>query len=60
GDVNSDGEFSILDVVLFKKWLLAIPDVKLDNWKTANLYEDDKLDVFDLCLMKRMLIQKIN
>ncbi|MDE6852701.1 MAG: cellulase family glycosylhydrolase, partial [Lachnospiraceae bacterium] len=25
GDVNSDGEFSILDVVLFKKWLLAIP-----------------------------------
>lgn len=60
GDVNKDGEFSVADVVLLQKWLLAAPDAKLDDWKAADLYEDDRLDVFDLCLMRRMLIQKMN
>lgn len=57
GDVNADGELSILDVVLMQKWLLAVPDTELADWKAGDLCEDDKLDVFDLCLMKRALIQ---
>lgn len=56
GDVNNDGEFSIADVVLLQKWLLGVSDIKLDNWKSADLCEDSRLDVFDLCLMKKMLI----
>lgn len=59
GDVNKDGEFSVADVVLLQKWLLAAPDAKLADWKAADLCEDERLDVFDLCLMKQMLIQKI-
>lgn len=27
------------------------------NWKAADLCEDDRLDVFDLCMMKRMLVE---
>ncbi|MDE6665951.1 MAG: dockerin type I repeat-containing protein [Ruminococcus sp.] len=57
GDVNADGELSILDVVLMQKWLIAVPDTELADWKAGDLCEDDKLDVFDLCLMKRALIQ---
>ncbi|MDE7363942.1 MAG: dockerin type I repeat-containing protein [Ruminococcus sp.] len=57
GDVNSDGEFNAADVVLLQKWLLAVPDTQLTNWKAADLCEDDKLDVFDLCMMKRMLVE---
>ena len=57
GDVNMDGKFDIADVVLLQKWLLAVPDTKLANWKAADLCEDGRLDVFDLCLMKRMLIE---
>ena len=57
GDVNSDGSFGIADVVLLQKWLLAVPDTHLVNWKAADLCEDDKLDVFDLCLMKRELLK---
>ena len=60
GDVNADGEFNVADVVLFQKWLLAVPDTHLANWKAADLCEDDRLDVFDLCLMKRELIQNSN
>lgn len=56
GDVNCDCVFNIADVVLFQKWLLAVPNTVLSDWKAADLCEDDRLDVFDLCLMKRMLI----
>lgn len=56
GDCNGDGEFNVSDVVLLQKWLLAVPDTHFSDWKAADLCKDDKLDVFDLCMMKRKLI----
>ncbi len=56
GDVNADGVFSVADVVLLQKWLLAVPDVTLADWKAGDLCEDNALNVFDLCLMKRLLV----
>jgi hypothetical protein len=56
GDVNMDGSFSVADVVLLQKWLLAVPDIHLSNWKVADICADGRLDVFDFCLMKRKLI----
>lgn len=29
GDINADGELSISDIVLMKRWLLAVPDTHL-------------------------------
>ena len=58
GDVNADVTFNISDVVMMKKWLLAVPDVKLEDWKSGDLCDDNILNVFDLCLMKRKLIEK--
>ena len=60
GDVNTDGELTMADVVLLQKWLLAVPDTHLENWKAADLCEDNRLDVFDLCLMRRLLIDGNN
>ena len=57
GDINADGICDVADVVLLQKWLLDVPDTKLKNWKSADFYEDDKLDVFDLCLMKKKLLK---
>ena len=54
--VNADGKFNIVDVVLLQKWLLAVPDTHLANWEAGDLCEDNRLNVFDLCLMKRELI----
>lgn len=56
GDCNGDGTFNIADVVLLQKWLLAVPNVTIPNWKAADLCEDGRLDVFDLCMMKRLLL----
>ncbi|MCM1270733.1 MAG: DUF362 domain-containing protein [Ruminococcus flavefaciens] len=58
GDVNSDGEFNISDVTILQKWLIAVQNTQLVNWKAADLCEDDRLNVFDLCLMKRELLKQ--
>ena len=59
GDVNNDGEFNVADVVLLQKWLLAVPDTHLANWKAVDFCNDNVLNVFDLCLMKRELLEKV-
>lgn len=59
GDCNGDGTFNIADVVLLQKWLLAVPNVTIPDWKAADLCEDGRLDVFDLCMMKRELLSKL-
>lgn len=58
GDVNADGEFTVADVMLLQKWLLDVSDTYLSNWKVGDLCEDNRLDVFDLCLMKRALLEQ--
>lgn len=58
GDINADGKFNIADVVLLQKWLLAVPVVHLDNWEAGDFFEDGRVNVFDLCLMKRELTEK--
>lgn len=58
GDVNLDGEFNVTDAVVLQKWLLAVPNTELKCWENADFYEDGKLNVFDLCLMKRNLISQ--
>ena len=55
GDVNADGRFSVADAVMLQKWLLCAGDIT--DWQAGDLCGDEKLDVFDLCLMKRELLQ---
>lgn len=59
GDVNADGSFNVSDLVLMQKWLLAVPDTELNNWKAGDLCEDGILDVFDLCAMRKLLTDTI-
>lgn len=60
GDCNSDGDFNIADVALFQKWLLTVPDANLSDRKSADFIEDDRLDIFDLCMMKHELLNNSN
>lgn len=57
GDVNADGRFNIADLVLMNKWLLAVPDTKLADWKAGDLCEDDRLNAFDFIMMRRLLVK---
>lgn len=53
-DVNADGGFNVADLVVFQNWLLGNGSLK--NWKAADIYHDDKLDIFDFLLMRRLII----
>lgn len=55
GDGNADGAFSIADVILLQKWLLAVPGTELADWSSCDLYRDGRLDAFDMCFMKKEL-----
>ena len=56
GDLNDDGVVNISDAVILQKWLLSVPGVHMIRWQNADYNEDERLDVFDLCLMKRELL----
>ncbi|MBO5164661.1 MAG: dockerin type I repeat-containing protein [Ruminococcus sp.] len=51
GDANGDGDFTVADLVMLEKWLLG--EDKLTCWKNADLCEDQVIDVYDLCVMRK-------
>ena len=57
GDCNLDGEVSIADIVMLRKWL-SCESNKLTCWRNADICKDKIINVFDLCLLKRMLIEQ--
>ena len=56
GDVNADGMFDISDVVMMQKWLVCSGN--LTDWKAGDISHDNIINVFDMCLMRRMLIEQ--
>ena len=58
GDINVDGKVNLTDAVLLQKWLLAVPNTLLTDWKSGDINDDGKLDVRDLSLLKQMLLGK--
>lgn len=56
GDVNADGAFTVLDVVMLQKWLLCVGEIT--DWQAGDLCTDGRLDGFDLCMMKRELADR--
>ena len=59
GDLNGDGEFTMADVILLQKWLLAVPGTELADWKAGDLRADGRLNAADLVMMKRELKEAI-
>ncbi|MCM1508657.1 MAG: dockerin type I repeat-containing protein [Ruminococcus flavefaciens] len=58
GDINADENINVADAVLLQKWLLAVSDAELVNWKAADLYEDGRIDVFDMVEMRKLIVKK--
>ena len=55
GDVDANGVFEVRDIVAMQRWLLADASVTLADAAAGDVYEDGRLDVFDLGMMKRLL-----
>ncbi|MCR4644684.1 MAG: lysophospholipase [Oscillospiraceae bacterium] len=54
GDANGDGVFDLVDLIALQKYLHLQGTLK--NAGNADVYQDGTVDVFDLGLMKRMLL----
>lgn len=57
GDVNDDGEFNIIDLVMLQKWLVNAEE--LVNWRSGDVNKDNKVNIADLSQMKQMLIKSV-
>ena len=58
GDVDANGRFEMADLVLMSRWLVGAPDARLRDWKAGDLCEDGRLDTFDLCLMRNLIVSE--
>ncbi|MBQ8513891.1 MAG: dockerin type I repeat-containing protein [Ruminococcus sp.] len=58
GDANSDGSFTIMDVVLLQKYLLGL-ETETFTWPNADFDGNQRINVFDSVLMKNALVEQI-
>ncbi|MDE5755270.1 MAG: dockerin type I repeat-containing protein [Oscillospiraceae bacterium] len=56
GDVNADGTCDILDVIVMQKWLLGLEH--LTDWQVGDFDQDQKITVYDFCLLKKYILEK--
>ena len=55
-DLNGDNEFNIADVVTLQRWLLGYSDTHIVNRSEADINKDRRVDVFDLCELRKAII----
>lgn len=53
GDANGDGKLSAADAVMLQKWLKG--SGKLTAWKNVDLCKDGKIDILDMCMLRKEL-----
>lgn len=61
GDINQDGIFNLTDIVMQQKYLhgqLDMTQYNIASYAAANLCKDENNNVFDLCLLKRLLLSQ--
>ncbi len=56
GDVNGDGEITIVDAVIYQGWLLGHDNVTILAPENADIDGDGKVNAKELTLVKRMLL----
>ncbi|MDE7097573.1 MAG: dockerin type I repeat-containing protein, partial [Ruminococcus sp.] len=60
GDFDGNGSFNISDVVRFQQWLIGKEDDGYSTkWYNVDLNKDGSADVFDFCIMKKMLAESL-
>lgn len=57
GDVNCSGTCELTDLVLLQKHMLGLTPLTGEGALRADLNEDAQVDVYDLALLKRLLLQ---
>ena len=57
GDVNLDEQINVNDAILLQDYLLCRTKITEEQFYAADVCTDGTVDCFDLCIMRRMLIE---
>ncbi|MCM1132049.1 MAG: carbohydrate-binding protein [Ruminococcus flavefaciens] len=55
GDVNSDGEVNVADLVMLNQHILAEKVLTAEQCKSADLFSDGRIDVFDMIELRGLI-----
>lgn len=55
GDINDDKQVTVADLVAMKNYLLG--NGILENMKNADIFKDNKVDVFDIIELRKLIIK---
>lgn len=58
GDATGDGQLSIADAVSVQKWILGNGGITAENWKKADMNNDQRIDATDLTRILRKLCEQ--
>lgn len=58
GDCNNDGVRAVSDAVTLQSWLLGSSEATEPNMINSDLCKDNKLNVYDFCLLKEMILSE--
>lgn len=56
GDVNGDGEVSIMDVVLSRACIVGNSELSAEQIKSGDMSGDGKLDIIDIVMMRSLIV----
>lgn len=58
GDVNADGSFNVADLVVLQNWILTRKETFLADWQAGDLDESGDINIFDVYLMRKLLLEQ--
>ncbi len=55
GDINSDGELTVADIVILQKWIIGKGE--LSDIETADISGDGTVNILDVCMLRQALLK---
>ena len=56
GDVNSDGDISVVDATLVQKYIVGLENLKDFQKKSADVNDDNEISVVDATLIQKYIV----
>ena len=56
GDLNGDGNYNIVDVLLCVQFIMGLADLEEDELNRADMNYDGVIDVFDVLLIVDLIL----
>ena len=56
GDISLNGTLDVSDVIIMQRYLHGAVSITENQWKSADMNGDGNVNIYDLALLKRVLL----